>query len=94
MLPGGAYFTVPNEGCVCVGRIFFLYFRLPPGSLEEVRPVIDEIGHKATVETIYFVYLPSGGLVPASVGADLPDENGRNPGAENYVVQVASFVTK
>jgi hypothetical protein len=92
----GPYFTVPETGCAYVGRIFYFYYRLPPGSMEEIKPLIQEIANKANKadQSIYFIFLNTGALVPESVGADLPDENKRVQGAENCVEQVASFSTK
>jgi hypothetical protein len=90
---GSPKFTVPDKGCMYVGRIFIFYFRLPAGSVNEQAALVQEIAEQADRPTIFFIYLESGGLVPKSAGVDLPDESERIQGAANCTIQLAEFET-
>jgi hypothetical protein len=81
-------FTVPDTGCVYIGRFFFRLYRLPPGSFEQQRAVVQELG----VE--YFTFLESGSLVGDTFGVYLPVENKRVQGWENCAIHLAEFQTE
>ena len=55
-------FTVPDSGCVHIGRLSVTYFRVSPGSRAEQARVLDQIA-KEIWDSIYYVDLRSGSLV-------------------------------
>ena len=99
---GGPRFTVPEGNCVYVGRITFIYMRLPPGSLAQaqaaVKMMVAERG-----EPMMLYYFTKGALVPASTAVDIPGEAGARQGSagsrhaferardRNCAVQLAKF---
>ena len=76
-LPVGAVFTVPDDhDCVYIGRSFFNYVRLPPGSRTQQKMAAAEAGIHLN-STLDHLYFKQGGLVLLSRDIDIaPRENG------------------
>jgi len=58
-------FTVPNSGCIHIGRLSTTYFRVSPGSRAEQDRVLDRIANEIR-DTVYYVYLKTGSVVAKS----------------------------
>ena len=100
---GGPNFTVPERNCVYVGRMSFVFLRLPPGSFDQSRAWAALAAQKEG-KSILFVYLPKGTLVlPASTSVDTPRDTEQTQGvngskqllakasAKKCTVQLARF---
>ena len=90
---GSPTFRVPATGCVYVGRIFFSYLRLPPGSAQKQTQVIFDVANKFNFDPqhAYILFLHSGSLIPKKATVDLPDATERVSGSEDCDVDLAEF---
>lgn len=90
---GGPAFRAPGSGCVYVGRIFYLYYRLPRGSVKAQQTAIEEMidAGKVNPNNLYFIFLRSGSLVPSTGGVDLGGKNVRPTGWEDCTIKKAAF---
>ena len=72
---GGAFkiasleFTVPESGCIHIGRMSATFFRVSSGSRAEQERVLDKIGQEIR-DTVHYVYLSAGSLVAKSAKND------------------------
>lgn len=73
LLTGGPHFAVPEGNCVYIGRLAFIYVRLPPGSSAQAAAVVGTMA-KERGKPIVFSYLTKGALVGASTAIDIPGE--------------------
>lgn len=84
----GPTFTVPATGCVYVGRIYFEYYRMPKGSLDEQTAAIKQLFRR---DDLYFVFLESGSLVGNEASVSLPPEGERVSGSDDCTATPAQF---
>jgi len=66
------HFVVPEGNCVYIGRIYFLFFRLPPLPFDQSAELATRIIEKADRQAFVFHYLPRGALIPWESGVDSP----------------------
>lgn len=102
LVTGGPHFVVPEGNCVYIGRIAFIYMRLPPGSLAQARAVVATMAKERGM-SILLLYLLKGALVGPSTAVDIPGEaeaqqgTARNRRAferardKNCAIQLAKF---
>ena len=90
---GSPTFRVPATGCAYVGRTFFSYLRLPPGSAQKQTQVIFDVANKFNFDPqhAYILFLHSGSLIPKKATVDLPDATERVSGSEDCDVDLAEF---
>jgi hypothetical protein len=98
----GPQFYVPEGNCVHIGRIAFIYTRLPPRSLAQAKAVVGTMA-KERGKPIMFLYLKKGALVGASTAVDIPDKAEARQGSassrhaferardRNCAIQLAKF---
>jgi hypothetical protein len=79
----GARFSVPDAGCVYVGRIFLSFLRTPPGSLEQANQAATIVARERGAATV-MIYLPPGSLLLVRGGRDVPRPNDPLGGAQHY----------
>ena len=84
----GPTFTVPATGCVYVGRIYFEYYRMPKGSLDEQTAAIKQQFRR---DDLSFVFLESGSLVGTEASVSLSPEGDRVSGSDNCSVTPADY---
>ena len=83
----GPTFTVPATGCVYVGRLYFDYYRMAKGSLDEQTAAIRKFGS----HDLFFVFLESGSLVLNTASVDVPSEGERVSGSDDCSLTPAHF---
>jgi hypothetical protein len=86
---GGPNFTVPESGCVYIGRINVVLLRLPPGSVAETKAASVKLS-ASVGEPLLLVYLPWGSLVPEAKFVDQPQEYEHSP-AGSYSKQLLAY---
>lgn len=79
----GARFSVPDAGCVYVGRVFLQFLRTPPGSLEQANQAANVVSRERGASTV-MIYLPPGSLLLVQGGRDVPRPNDPLGGAKHY----------
>lgn len=75
-------FVVPEGNCVYIGRIYFVFHRLPPLPFDQAQELAAKLAHEAGRETFLFYYLPRGALIPWELGVDMPGAPGSRQGLE------------
>ena len=78
----GPTFTVPEGNCVYVGRIGYIYVRLPPGSLAQATAAVEMMLEEKRKTGGSFLYLTTGALVPFSITVDEPKKAAQTHGNE------------
>jgi hypothetical protein len=80
-LPAGRRrFVVPQGNCVYIGRIYFVFHRLPPLPFDQAQELASKLADKAGRQAFLLHYLPRGALMPWEFGVDTPAEE--KPGEE------------
>jgi hypothetical protein len=71
--PAGARrFLVPRGNCVYIGRIYFVFHRLPPLPFGQAEALARQLSEKAGRRAFLFHYLARGSLIPWEFGVDTP----------------------
>jgi|OpeIllAssembly_1097287.scaffolds.fasta_scaffold110281_2 hypothetical protein len=65
-------FVVPEGSCVYIGRIYFVFHRLPPLPFGQAEALARQLADKAGRQAFVFHYLPRGALIPWEFGVDTP----------------------
>ena len=65
-------FVVPTGNCVYIGRIYFVFHRLPPLPFAQSQELATKLADKAGKQAFLFHYLPKGALIPWEFGVDTP----------------------
>lgn len=84
----GPGFTVPGSGCAYIGLIYVVYYRLPPGTLNQQDAVAARL---ANGKTAYYVYLKTGGLLGDTAGVGSLPAGKRPAGSGSCAVRPAKF---
>jgi len=71
-LAAGRRFVVPDSNCVYIGRIYFVFHRLPPLPFDQAEALARQLADKAGRQAFVFHYLPRGALIPWEFGVDIP----------------------
>lgn len=92
-LTEAANFKAPSAGCVYIGRIFYIFYRLPPGSPDEQAAVVADLLKEAgrSESEAYFTHLAKGGIIGDTFGVDVPDVDEGVEGSERCPTQLAEF---
>jgi len=67
-------FVVPEGNCVYIGRIYFVFHRLPSLPLDQSQALATKVADKAGKQGFLLHYLPKGALIPWEFGVDTPAE--------------------
>ena len=97
LITGGPSFAVPDQACVYVGRIGFVFLRLPPASFAKSKAMVQAIAEERGLKQIGFYYSVKGALVVSSTVVDTPPDWGRtwgdDHGAKHYTEALAKHCT-
>ena len=104
LLTGRPSFAVPDQGCVYLGQIGFVFLRLPPASFAKSQAMVEAIAKERDLEQVAiakerdlkqigYYYSVKGALVISSISVDTPPESGRTSGDEHAAKHYTEAVT-